>query len=160
MPMRIVVMSDTHLSHATEELRQICSRFCEGADLVVHLGDWARASILEFMETYPLEAVCGNMDDHVIRERLPSRKIIRLGGFRIGIAHGWGSGHDLPQRVLAEFQDVDAVLFGHTHQPLMRQHNGVFLFNPGSVFLGRGPHARTLGILKLGEHLEGEIIVL
>ncbi len=158
--MRIVVLSDTHLSHATEEFRQICSRFCEGAELVIHLGDWARASILDFMESYPLEAVCGNMDDPVIRERLPSRKIIRVGGFRIGLAHGWGSGHDLAERVRGEFQKVDAVLFGHTHQPLMKVHNGVFLFNPGSVFLGRGPHPRTLGILTLGERLEGEIIVL
>jgi hypothetical protein len=158
--MNIVVMSDTHLNSATDELKKICSRFCDGADLVIHLGDWARAVILDFLETYPLEAVCGNMDDHVIRERLPAKKVLRLGGFRIGMAHGWGSGLDLPGRLLGEFQEVDAVLFGHTHQPLVRQSNGVFLFNPGSVFLGRGAHAQTLGILRLGERIEGEIIVL
>jgi hypothetical protein len=158
--MKIVVMSDTHLNAATDELRRICSRFCDGADLVIHLGDWARAAILDFMGEYPLEAVCGNMDDPVIRERLPSKKVVRVGGFRIGIAHGWGSGLDLPDRLQKEFHDVDAVLFGHTHQPLVKQNNGVLLFNPGSVFLGRGAHAQTLGILHLGERIEGEIIVL
>ena len=158
--MKIVVMSDTHLNHATEELEKICTRFCDGADLVIHLGDWARGGVLEFMETYPLEAVCGNMDDHAIRERLPSKKVIRVGGFRIGMAHGWGSGHDLSRRITAEFQDVDAVLFGHTHQPLVKQDNGMLLFNPGSVFLGRGRHAQTLGILHVEEDIEGEIVVL
>lgn len=158
--MKIVVMSDTHLSYATEELEKICSRFCEGADLVIHLGDWARGTILTFMEAYPLEAVCGNMDDHVIRERLPSKKVVPVGGFRIGMTHGWGSGHDLPRRIPGEFQGVDAVLFGHTHQPLIRKDNGILLFNPGSVFLGRGTHAQTLGILHVGESLEGEIVVL
>jgi uncharacterized protein len=158
--MKIVVMSDTHLNYATEELKVICSRFCDGADMVIHLGDWARGCVLEFLENYPLEAVCGNMDDHVIRERLPAKKVIHAGGFRIGIAHGWGSGHDLPERLRSEFQGVDAVLFGHTHRPLVKQENGVFLFNPGSVFMGRGQHPQTLGILHLGERIEGEIIVL
>ncbi len=158
--MKIVVMSDTHLNYATEELEKICSRFCEGADLVIHLGDWARGGILTFMETYPLEAVCGNMDDQVIRERLPSKKVVRVGEFRIGMTHGWGSGQDLPRRLLHEFQDVDAILFGHTHQPLLKQDNGVLLFNPGSVFLGRGTHAQTLGILHVNEEIEGEIVVL
>jgi|WetSurMetagenome_2_1015567.scaffolds.fasta_scaffold06930_2 uncharacterized protein len=158
--MKIVVMSDTHLNYATDELKTICTRFCDGADLVIHLGDWARGCILEFMETYPLEAVCGNMDDQMIRERLPAKKVIRAGGFRIGIAHGWGSGLDLQERLRGEFQGVDAVLFGHTHRPLVQQENGVLLFNPGSVFMGRGEHPRTLGILHVGERIEGEIIVL
>lgn len=158
--MKIVVMSDTHLNHPTDELKNICSRFCDGADLVIHLGDWARGCILEYFEMYPLEAVCGNMDDHVIRERLPSRKVFRAGGFRIGLAHGWGFGHDLETRLRTEFEGVDAVLFGHTHRPLARHDNGVFLFNPGSVFNGRGPDMRTLGILHVGETIEGEIVVL
>ncbi|MHC1744330.1 MAG: metallophosphoesterase family protein [Syntrophobacteraceae bacterium] len=158
--MKIVVMSDTHLNHATDELERICSRYCDGADLVIHLGDWACGSILNFMERYPLEAVCGNMDDHVIRERLPVKKVVHIGGFRVGMTHGWGSGYDLPRRLMGEFQGVDAMLFGHTHQPLVKQDNGVLLFNPGSVFLGRGTHAQTLGILHVEEGIQGEIVVL
>ncbi len=158
--MKIVVMSDTHLSHPTEEFRRICRRYCDPADLVIHLGDWARSSMLDFMESYPLEGVAGNMDDHVIAQRLPAKKVIRVGGFRLGIIHGWGSGRDLRRRLAAEFTNVDAVLHGHTHLPYMVRENGVLWFNPGSVFLGRGSLEGSLGILHADEELWGEIVPL
>ncbi|GLI35051.1 MAG: YfcE family phosphodiesterase [Deltaproteobacteria bacterium] len=153
-------MSDTHLRQVTDEFRRICSRYCDDADMVIHLGDWARSSILDFMEQYPLEAVAGNTDDHVIQDRLPTKKVIRVGSHRIGIAHGWGAASDLPKRLRNEFIGVDAVLFGHTHVPLNAEENGIFWFNPGSVFLGRGSSERTLGILHINERIQGEIIRL
>lgn len=158
--MRIVVMSDTHLHHPTEALRRICERYCDPADLVIHLGDWARSSILDFMEQYPLEAVAGNMDDHAIGLRLPAKKLIRVGKFRLGIIHGWGSGRNLRPRLAAEFGNVDAVLYGHTHIPQVEREDGVLWFNPGSVFLGRGDLPGSLGILHANEELWGEIIAL
>ena len=153
-------MSDTHLNHPTEEFRRICERYCGTADLVIHLGDWARSSILDFMESYPLEAVAGNMDDHAIVQRLPAKKVIRVGRFRLGIIHGWGSSRDLRRRLAGEFADVDAVLHGHTHVPQAERDNGMLWFNPGSVFLGRGELKGSLGILHANEELWGEIIAL
>lgn len=160
MVMRIVVMSDTHLNHPTEEFRRICERYCDPADLVIHLGDWARSPLLDFMEAYPLEAVAGNMDDHAIAQRLPAKKVIRVGRFRLGIIHGWGASRDLRRRLAGEFADVDAVLHGHTHLPHVERDNGVLWFNPGSVFMGRGELRGSLGILHADEELRGEIIAL
>ncbi|NTW35119.1 MAG: YfcE family phosphodiesterase [Syntrophobacteraceae bacterium] len=158
--MRIVVMSDTHLNHPTEEFREICSRYCDQADLVIHLGDWARSTILDYLEGYSLQAVAGNMDDHAILQRLPAKKVIRTGKYRLGIIHGWGSSRDLRQRLAREFEDVDAILYGHSHLPYVQRENGLLWFNPGSVFMGRGDLPGSIGILHADEELWGEIIPL
>ena len=128
--MKIVVMSDTHLRVLTEEFVKVCRTHCSDASMVIHLGDWERAPILDFMEQYPLEAVAGNMDDGVIQARLPSTRVVRAGDFRLGIIHGWGSPTGLRSRVRNEFAEVDGILFGHTHQPLLEEEGGLFWFNP------------------------------
>jgi len=153
-------MSDTHLNHPTEEFREICSRYCDQADLVIHLGDWARSTILDYLEGYSLQAVAGNMDDHAILQRLPAKKVIRTGKYRLGIIHGWGSSRDLRQRLAREFEDVDAILYGHSHLPYVQRENGLLWFNPGSVFMGRGDLPGSIGILHADEELWGEIIPL
>lgn len=158
--MKIVVMSDTHLNVPTEGFVSICRTHCTGADMVVHLGDWERSSILDFMEQYPLEAVAGNMDDQLIKSRLPVTKVIRAGRHRLGLVHGWGSPTGLRDRLRNEFKDVDCILFGHTHQPFEKHEDGIFWFNPGSVTLGRGSLSGSLGILRIQEHIQSEIIAL
>ena len=115
--MKIVVMSDTHLGKATDEFKAMCSQFCDDADMVIHLGDLEKVEMLNYLEHYPLEAVAGNMDDFAIQRRLPARKIVRAGAFRLGIAHGWGPPDGIRQRLEQEFTGVDAILFGHTHEP-------------------------------------------
>lgn len=158
--MKIVVMSDTHLYSLTEEFESICARYCEDADLVIHLGDWVSPSVLDFLEQYPLEAVAGNMDGQVIRDRLPVKRTITVGGYRIGLMHGWGPADDFRSRLRGALPDADVILFGHTHRALLLQENGVLWFNPGSVFLGRGDVPRSLGILHVDEQIRGEIVPL
>jgi uncharacterized protein len=158
--MKLVVMSDTHLSHVTDELKAICERYCRDADMVIHLGDWTRSAILDYLEQYPLQAVAGNTDESSIHHRLPVKKVIEVKGFRIGIIHGWGSGCDLRKRLKTQFDDVHAILFGHTHQPFQLEENGLFWFNPGSVFSGRGQIGGSVGVIRVEQQLHGEIIVL
>ncbi len=158
--MKIVVMSDTHLDRVTEDFGNLCAQFCRKTDMVIHLGDWTRASLLNFMEQYPLEAVAGNMDEESVLDRLPVKKVVEAGGFRMGIIHGWGSASGLERKLAEQFQGVDAILFGHTHQPVIRRENGLLWFNPGSVYAGRGPHRRTLGVLEIGERIEASILEL
>ena len=156
--MKLVVMSDTHLSRVTDEFRTICECYCHDADLVIHLGDMTRGTILNYLEQFPLQAVAGNMDDHSIHSRLPVKKVLPLGAFRIGLIHGWGAAGDLRNRLQNQFTDVNAIFFGHTHQPLQLVENGLLWFNPGSVFDGRGPSCGSIGIVHVDEQLRGEII--
>lgn len=153
-------MSDTHLDLVTDAFAMICNRYCAGADMVIHLGDWARNPVLDFMEQYPLVGVSGNSDDRALRNKLPPNRVIQVKNHRIGITHGWGSVHDIRKKLLNEFENVDAVLYGHTHQPLMLQENGIFWFNPGSVFQGRQGAPSSLGILHIEDGIRGEIIEL
>ena len=158
--LKIVVMSDTHLAEPAEEFKTLCSRFCDDADMVIHLGDWEKAAVLRYMERYPLEAVSGNMDDYAIKQSLPPRKVVEAGGFRLALTHGWGPPEGIRRRIGEQFDGVDAILFGHTHQPLIARENGVLWFNPGSVFLGRGSGRKSIGLLKIGDRIEAEIIEL
>ena len=158
--MKIIVMSDTHLNYVTAEFKAICTRYCSDADKVVHLGDLVKGPVLDYLEQFPLEAVAGNMDDNIVQDRLPEKKVFGLGGRRFGIIHGWGPGTSLKSRLSQEFPDVDAILYGHSHQPFLVQENGLFWFNPGSVFSGRGGYPPSLGILYLEDQIRGEIIPL
>jgi|SRR5208283_1190264 len=158
--MKIVVMSDTHLSKATDEFKAMCSKFCDDADMVIHLGDMEKVEILNYLEQYTLEAVAGNMDDCSIQQRLPASRIVKAGAFRLGIAHGWGSQDGIRQRLKQEFTSVDAILFGHTHQPLIVRENGMLWLNPGSPFLGRGDSPKSIGVLRIHDRIEAEIVHL
>jgi len=159
MAVKIVVFSDTHLHRVTEEFESICDHYCRDADRVIHLGDWTSASVWNFLQQYPLEGVSGNMDDMAVRLQLPARQVIRVGGFRIGMTHGYGFYGDLKEALRREFDGVDAILFGHTHRPLVEREGGQLFFNPGSVFSGRGS-GRSLGLLTVGRTLQGEIVRL
>ncbi len=158
--MKIVVLSDTHLTTVTEGLQNLCRLYCDSADLVVHLGDWTAGCVLDYFEQYRLEAVCGNMDDMGVRLRLPMKKVVRVGSFRIALTHGWGYGGDVAAHLLQEFDTADAVLFGHTHRPLVERIDGRLLVNPGSAFSGRGSWGRTLAVLHVGKSLHAEIVRL
>lgn len=153
-----MVMSDTHLSRVTDEFKAVCEQYCDDADLVIHLGDWTRCALLDYLERYPLQAVAGNTDDSCVHSRLPVKRVLAVEGFRIGLIHGWGSAHDLRSRLKGQFTNVDAIFFGHTHQPLQLEENGLFWFNPGSVFNGRGQFRGSLGMIHVGQRLRGELI--
>ena len=156
--MKLLVMSDTHLSDVTDEFKAICEHYGRDADMVIHLGDWTRGAVLDYLEQYPLQAVAGNMDDQVVHNRLPVKKVLQVNGFRIGIIHGWGSGKDMQNRLKDKFSDVNAIFFGHTHQPVQSEENGLFWFNPGSVFSGRGKFRGSIGVVRIGRKLQGDIV--
>ena len=88
--MRIAVLSDTHMRQLTDNFQKQMEKHLKGVDLVLHAGDWVGVQVLGFFNTYPLNAVYGNMDDPYIKEVLPSKQVLKLNGFRIGLIHGWG----------------------------------------------------------------------
>ena len=92
----------------------------------------------------------------------PIRRVIELEQKRIGLIHGWGGHADLEQRVLASFADqqLDVLVYGHSHHPVCHWLESLLVMNPGSAtFRRRAPHC-TVGILTLGEQISGELIVV
>jgi putative phosphoesterase len=153
------VLSDTHLYR--QPVPHGVLRALEGVDLILHAGDIVDMAVLGELEGIaPVEAVAGNMDMGDVREVLPRKKVIEVAGRRIGLIHGSGAPHGVAGRVRAEFEQVDVVVFGHTHQACNREEGGVYFLNPGSPTDKVFAPYRSVGVLELGEGLKGRIIML
>lgn len=156
--MKIGVLSDTHLTRVTPALERIIEEQFRDVDLLLHLGDLVSLSIYRFLQKRPLEAVRGNMDERLLREELPDKRILTFGKFRIGMMHGWGAPAGLEERLRQEFSGVNAIVYGHSHLPANHESGGVLFFNPGSASGFR--HGPSVGRLHLDAELKGEIIAL
>ncbi len=156
--MKVGVLSDTHLKEPHSEFRKLIEFHFKDVEKILHAGDFVDRSIVEYLSSLKeLIAVCGNMDPPDIRKAFPPKRVIELGGFQIGLIHGGGAPYGMESRIREEFNDVNAIVYGHTHMPANHQAKNILFFNPGSPtrsFDDRG----TLGILYLGEKIEGEII--
>ena len=157
--MKIGVISDTHLSRGNELLKKTIERYFKDADLILHAGDLVSLEVLDTFKDKKVVAVSGNMDSREVRQKLPEREVVEAAGFRIGLIHGWGSPNGLEIKVAESFKNVDCVVFGHSHRGFNKIINGVLLFNPGafssSFFSTRDS---SIGLLNIGEKIEGEII--
>jgi uncharacterized protein len=105
--------------------------------LVLHLGDFTAPDVPALFEAIaPFDAVAGNNDGAALVQRFGRRKVIEFGGVRFGLVHGdQGFGANTPERARRSFgaDEVDVVLFGHSHVPLVRRlDDGRWLVNPGS----------------------------
>jgi uncharacterized protein len=153
------VLSDTHLMGRPVPERVL--RALDGVDMILHAGDILEMAILDELESIaPTVAVAGNMDGGELREVLPDKRVIEAGGYRIGLIHGWGAPDNMTSRLRREFEDVDIVVFGHTHEACNREEDGVYFFNPGSPTDKIFASFRSLGILELGECIRGRIVML
>ncbi len=158
MKIKIGVLSDTHLHGVTREFREIYDKYLSDKDIILHAGDLVSTDIVDFLSGKDFHGVYGNMDPVEVKELLPAKKIIELGPYRLGITHGWGSSVGLEGRIRPEFQNVDVIVYGHSHHPVNHVKEGVLLFNPGTAtgFSSDGTH--TIGILELGDTIHGDII--
>jgi putative phosphoesterase len=129
-------------------------------EMVLHAGDLVDLAVLTMFGKRDVRAVSGNMDPASVREVLPERLTLELGGLRIGLVHGWGTPSGLEDRLLKAFDQVHCLIFGHSHQPVNRVRNGILLFNPGSATDRRFSSFNSLGILDISGGIRGEIITL
>ena len=155
--MKIGVVSDTH----SLELPQVMLEDFKEVDFIIHAGDFCSLDVLNrFKKIKDVKAVYGNMDGHDMRQVLPRKQIIPCGKFTIGIFHGEGAPKMLLEKVQSEFQGekVDAVIFGHSHQPMNETINGVLYFNPGSPNDTVHAPYRSYGILDVNDKITGKIV--
>lgn len=153
------VISDTHLYR--KPLPAQALRALRGADLILHAGDILEMAVLEELEGIaPVVAVAGNMDLGDVTEALPGKSVVEVAGRRIGLIHGSGAPQQITARLRGEFEEVDAIVFGHTHQAYNRAEEGILFFNPGSPTDKVFAPYRSVGILEVGEELEGRIVML
>ena len=134
---RILVISDTHgksLDIMPPQLRAEIS----AADIVVHCGDYNHLTLLNQLRQVARRfvGVFGNIDSIDIRDELPAKVVFEVEGRRFGVIHPhWGGPpHNIERDIVKEFDGVDVICFGHTHDACCREINGVTFLNPGQSY--------------------------
>ncbi len=161
--MLIAVISDTHMPRGARRLPDSCVARLGTADLILHAGDVSTATTLAEIELIgpPVLAVRGNVDDDELACRLPAERIVEADGARIAIVHDAGPRDRRVTRMRRRFPDADAVVFGHSHQPLHESEGGFQIFNPGSPTERRRAPAHTMGLARAaGGAIEFELLEL
>lgn len=152
--MRLAIVSDTHLPRGRRALPVACVERLRAAEMILHCGDFMRVEVLHELERLgpPVHAVRGNVDDDVLRARLPETRVVATGGARIGMVHVPGPAAGRLERLRHAFPDADAVVYGHTHQPeLLCGDDGFQAFNPGSPTERRRAPTHTMGVAHVDE---------
>ena len=122
--------------------------------MILHAGDWQNLDVFFELSAYTETiGVAGNVDPWEIVDRFGKKKIVTVENLKIGIVHGDGTGKTTEQRAVEAFaeDEVDLIVFGHSHIPLMKEINGVTLFNPGSPTDKRRQPQYSFGLLEVGE---------
>ncbi len=159
---RIGVVSDTHADSGRALAAELLDGL-SGVDLILHAGDITAWTVLEALaKIAPVVAVHGNCDQSDVRAELPPKRVVAVSRWRIGLWHGSGGLAGLADRAQGQFQgeQIDAVVFGHSHHPWERCEDSVLRFNPGSAAQPRFTDTPSFGILTLGETIESAVILL
>ncbi|CAM3769712.1 metallophosphoesterase [Mycobacterium frederiksbergense] len=133
--MRLLLISDTHVPNRARDLPSTVWDAVEGADAVLHAGDWMAPDLLDRLQdrTPFLVACWGNNDGDELRARLPERADANLGGLRFTVTHEAGVSAGRDERMARLYPDTDVLVFGHSHIPWdATASTGLRLLNPGS----------------------------
>ncbi|GKW46476.1 MULTISPECIES: metallophosphoesterase family protein [unclassified Planococcus (in: firmicutes)] len=154
---KIVIVSDTHIPNRSKKLPQKLVDECQTADFIIHAGDWQTLDVYYELAAYAeTDGVTGNVDPWEILDRFGKKKILTFGDLRIGVVHGDGIRKTTEQRAFEAFEgeNVDIIVFGHSHTPIRREVEGVTLFNPGSPTDKRRESQYSFGLLEIGDSWE------
>lgn len=150
--MELLIISDTHTDSITKLPSSVRDAAAK-ADGIIHAGDVVGYKVIhDLLEINPnVYAVKGNMDPALGEDYLPVKRVIEIEGVRIGISHGEGSPFGIENRLLYTFEndDVDIIIFGHTHSPFWGVINDIHFLNPGSPTNKRGEPYHTYAILNI-----------
>jgi hypothetical protein len=156
--MKIGVISDTHLKCCDDRLRRIVDTYFKDVELVIHAGDLISLEVLDAFAEKEVKAVSGNMDNEEARRALPDRLLVEVEGLKVGLIHGWGQPFGLEDKLKKKFDEIDCLVFGHTHRPCNKVKDGVLYFNPGSATDRLFTKLNTVGILEIGDGVKGKIV--
>ncbi|NUM49330.1 MAG: YfcE family phosphodiesterase [Anaerolineales bacterium] len=162
------LIADTHIPDRAGGLRpDILPIFrAAGVTTILHAGDVSVPAVLTELETVaPVHAVRGNRDIYRLRA-LPMTRLLDFEGVTVGLAHGQGNlwfylheklrvytvGYSLAfylGYLHKTFPTAQAIVFGHSHQPIIHQSRGKLIINPGSACCPDMKHPPSVALLHL-----------
>jgi len=123
-PVNVGLISDTHgllRPEAVDALR--------GSDRIIHAGDVGDPAIIDRLaEIAPVTVVRGNIDREPWADAWPATDVVEIGGVHLYVLHDVAALDLNPAAA-----DFAAVIYGHSHKPLIEQKGGVLFVNPGSA---------------------------
>jgi putative phosphoesterase len=130
----VAAISDTHMPRGSRRLPEACVDRLAAADLILHAGDLSSVAFLDELRAIgpTVHAVSGNVDEPALRALLPDELVVETGDARIAMTHVPGAAAGRAERLEARFPRCGAVVFGHTHVPVVERHGQLWLLNPGS----------------------------
>ncbi|WP_077624474.1 metallophosphoesterase family protein [Sediminibacillus massiliensis] len=153
--MLVVIIADTHMPRRAKKLPEKLKEDLRTADLILHAGDWQTLDVLEELKSFaPVDGVAGNVDNEEITNKFGKKKIFDLDGTLVGLTHGDGKGKTTEKRAIEQFagDEIDILIYGHSHIPVKKEMDNFILFNPGSPTDKRRQDQYSYGLLKTGNN--------
>lgn len=122
--MVIGVISDTH-----GLLREEVKENLKSCDLIIHAGDIGKYHVIdELNKISKAEFVKGNCDKNIDSNLIKEERVINIKGTKIYLIH------DISKiKVDLHKEDIDIVVYGHSHKSNIYTKDDILYINPGSV---------------------------
>jgi putative phosphoesterase len=143
---KLLVISDVHRDR--HKLEQILDHYQGKVDHVISLGDSELS--LKYLQSKNIIAIKGN---YPLDGGEGYHKILEYEQVKIFITHGhkfgvkWGVSEQL--HTFAKNEQIDLVMYGHTHNINDHIYEGIRYINPGSVRQSRGMHDASYAIVSI-----------
>lgn len=129
--MKVLIVSDTHRHN--ENFLKVIGKVGP-VDMVIHCGDveGAEAVIMQAAGC-PVHMVQGNND---FWSNMPREKEFSIGAYKVWLTHGHNYYVSMNYEMIKEEarnREIDIVMCGHTHKPVIDIEEDVIVINPGSL---------------------------
>ena len=148
--LRLVVVADTHSAPHPRAATLIA---LEKPDHILHAGDIGELSVIDRLGTIaPTIAVRGNIDEHLLPDSITldlvdgDRTMLTLLLTHIAV-NGPKLRADAAR--LAQKEQANLVICGHSHIPFIGRDKGLAVFNPGSIGPRRFQLPIVFGLLEI-----------
>ena len=164
--MLIGLIADTHIPDHAKELPAQLKEAFKGVDRIFHAGDIYSLSVLNELESIaPVLAAQGDDDTSSTANdsRVKPKHVIGIDGVTVWLMHERPKKMPRVSKEISWLDDPpDVIVFGHTHQSLIEEVDGVLHVNPGSpTFPGYKLEPGTVGLLNIDNgKVEARIIQL
>ena len=129
--MKLLIISDLHM--IIPEIPEIIKEYGEKCDYIICAGDYTSERTLNAVKKLNENNICvkGNCDSLELPEYIETKLL----NYKIGVIHSsqFGRGNMEGLYKFAKLKNLDVIIFGHTHKPLIKKIGNILLINPGTL---------------------------
>ena len=153
--MKVGVIADTHTTlKNVGKLKAFLENVMNDVDIIIHAGDIKSEEALEVLKNFKnIVIVRGNNDNEGELANLKDKEILNLEGYKIGVTHGDGPCKATLDNALQKFEgeEIDILIFGHSHKSYVDTKGNTLILNPGSPSRRRKERWYSYIVLDLRE---------